>query len=180
MPYLRGRPDYDEQAIQLQFPLSGEALKEYLKYGPAVNCNQPEFGKSSKLRWWSIVRREELEPSLEGMVGDFGELLDVRVTERTDSGVVQEITVIGTDALHKIRGGSAVRRALGRLNSASFAIQAIREHDELPVAFAIWGAGWGHQVGMCQVGAAGLADRGWDYQGILSNYYQGCRSVRRY
>ena len=104
----------------------------------------------------------------------------MRVTERADSGVVQEIAVIGTDALHKIRGGSAVRRALGGLNSASFAIQAIRENDELPVAFAIWGAGWGHQVGMCQVGAAGLADRGWDYQGILSNYYQGCRTVRRY
>jgi len=180
VPYLRGRADYDEEAIELRFPLSEDAVKEYLKYGPPVNCNQPEFGKSSKFRWWSVVRREELEPSLEGVVGDFGELLDVRVTERVDSGVVREIAVVGTDALHKIRGGSAVRRALGGLNSASFAIQAIRENDELPVAFAIWGAGWGHQVGMCQVGAAGLADRGWDYQAILSNYYQGCRTVRRY
>jgi len=180
VPYLRGRADYDEEAVQLRFPLSEDAVKEYLKYGPPVNCNQPEFGKSSTFRWWSVVRREELEQSLESMLGDFGELLDVRVTERADSGVVQEIAVVGTDALHKIRGGSAVRRALGGLNSASFAIQAIREHDELPVAFAIWGAGWGHQVGMCQVGAAGLADKGWDYRGILSNYYQGCSTVRRY
>jgi len=180
VPYLRASADYDPKEIQLHFPLSDDDLKQYLKYGPPVNCNQPKFGKSSKFRWWSIVPREELEPSLKEAVGDFGQLLEVRVTARADSGLVQEITVIGTDELHKIRGGSAVRSALGGLNSASFAIQAIQEHGNPPLAFAIWGAGWGHQVGMCQVGAAGLADAGWDYRDILSKYYQGCRTAKRY
>jgi len=180
VPYLRGAPDFDGDAVDLSFPLAPEELRQYLKYAPAVYCNQPEYAKASKFRWWSVVPREQLKKSLAESVGDFGELLDVRATDRADSGIVREITIIGTDALHKIRGGGALRRALGGINSASFAIEPIREGDDPPVAFAIWGAGWGHQVGMCQVGAAGVADRGWDYRSILSKYYPGCGTVRRY
>ena len=106
--------------------------------------------------------------------------MEVRVTDRADAGIVRELTVIGTDSLHRIREGGAIRRALGGLNSASFAVEAIGEAGRPPLAFAIWGAGWGHQVGLCQVGAAGLADRGWDYQDILAKYYTGCRVARRY
>ncbi len=178
--YLRGAPDFDEDAVGLSFPLAPEELKQYLKYAPAVYCNQPRYAKASKFRWWSVVPREELKESLRRAVGDFGELLDVRVTDRADSGIVREIAVVGTEALHRIAGGWAVRRALGGINSASFAIEPVKEGDHPPVAFAIWGAGWGHQVGMCQVGAAGLADEGWDYRSILSKYYPGCRTVRRY
>jgi SpoIID/LytB domain protein len=93
---------------------------------------------------------------------------------------VREVTVIGTHALHKIRGGPEVRRALGGLNSASFAIMPIGRGDEPPMAYTVWGAGWGHQVGMCQVGAAGLANERWDYASILATYYVGCELVRRY
>jgi SpoIID/LytB domain protein len=180
IPYLRGGADYDRGLVQLEFPLAGEALEQYLKYAPPVYCNQPRYAKASRFRWWSVVPREELRKPLTAAVGDFGDLLDVRVTDRADSGVVREIAVIGTKRLFKVRGGAEIRRALGGLNSASCAIEPIREGDSPPVAFAIWGAGWGHQVGMCQVGAAGLADLGWDYRAILSKYYQGCTVVRRY
>jgi len=113
-------------------------------------------------------------------VGDFGSLMEVRVLDRAPSGLVRRIGVIGTNKLIKVQGGAAIRRGLGGLNSAAFAIQSIPDQDGIPVAFAIWGAGWGHQVGMCQVGAAGLADRGWGYEQILSKYYTGCRVDRRY
>jgi SpoIID/LytB domain protein len=180
VPYLRARPDYDVAEVPLIFPLPPEELEQYLKYAPAVNCHQPRYAKASKFRWWSIVPREELEASLAEHVGEVGELLELRVTDRADAGIVRELTIIGTDALYRIREGGAIRRALGGINSASFAVEAIGEPEALPVAFAIWGAGWGHQVGMCQVGAAGLADRGREYQDILANYYTGCRVARRY
>jgi SpoIID/LytB domain protein len=102
------------------------------------------------------------------------------VGERARSGLVRRLDVIGTRRLVKVYGGPAIRRALGDLNSASFALEAYPDREGTPVAFAIWGAGWGHQVGMCQVGAAGLADRGWGYQRILSKYYLGCELERRY
>jgi stage II sporulation protein D len=180
VPYLRGVPDYDIPEVPLIFPLAGDGLNQYLKYAPAVNCNQPWYAKSSKLRWWSVVPREELAKTLAAEAGEFGELLDIRITDRADSGVVREVAVIGTKALQKIRGGSAIRRGFGGMNSASFAVERIGEGEGPPVAFAVWGAGWGHQVGMCQVGAAGMADAGWDYRSILSKYYTGCDVVRRY
>jgi len=180
IPYLRSVPDFNEHAVPLVFPLSDEALSDYLKYAPPVYCNQPWYGKASKFRWWFIIPREELRESLVAEIGDFGDLIDVRVTERADCGMALEVTVIGTTALYKLEGGSQIRRGLGGLNSASFAIRRIAEGEGVPAAFAIWGAGWGHQVGMCQIGAAGLADRGWDYEGILSKYYTGCTVTRRY
>ncbi len=180
VPYLRAAPDFDEAEVGLEFPLAEPEMGQYLKYAPAVNCNQPGYAKASRFRWWSVMPSEELRKSLADTVGDVGELLDVRVTDRADSGIVRELAIIGSQAVHTVRGGSALRRALGGVNSASFAIEPIGRPDEPPVAFVIWGAGWGHQVGMCQVGAAGLAGRGWDYRFILAKYYPGCDLVRRY
>jgi SpoIID/LytB domain protein len=180
VPYLRGAADYDPAAVPLAFPLRGEALKQYLKYAPAVHCNQPQYGNASRFRWWQVAPREELRKSLVAEAGAFGDLLDVRVTDRGDSGIVRQIAIIGSKALIKLRGGAEIRRAMGGLNSASFAIEPIREGEDVPVAFVIWGAGWGHQVGMCQVGAAGLAELGWDYRAVLAKYYQGCTITQRY
>lgn len=181
VPYLRGTPDFEpEDPVSYHFPLSEEQMRGYLKYAPPANCNRPDYADSAKIRWWSVVKREELEKTLREGVGDFGALLGVRVGERARSGLVRRLDVIGTRRLVKVYGGPAIRRALGDLNSASFALEAYPDREGTPVAFAIWGAGWGHQVGMCQVGAAGLADRGWGYQRILSKYYLGCELERRY
>ena len=180
VPYLRGAADYDPATVPLVFPLRSDALKQYLKYAPAVYCNQPQYANASRFRWWFIVPRDELRKSLEAAAGGFGDLFDVRVANRADSGIVREIAIIGSKALAKVRGGSEIRRAMGGLNSASFAVEPVREGEGLPVAFVIWGAGWGHQVGMCQVGAAGLAELGRDYRAILAKYYQGCTIAQRY
>jgi len=180
VPYLRGQPDFQSKEVGLEFPLSQGQLDQYLKYAPRVNCNQPQYAKTSKIRWWSVVPRRELEQTLREALGEFGELLDVRVTGRADFGLVRDLAVVGTRRLLRVKGGGEIRRALGGINSASFAIEPIKDEEGTPVAFVIWGAGWGHQVGMCQVGAAGLADEGWDYRRILSKYYAGCEVTRRY
>lgn len=181
VPYLRGVPDFDlGDDVNLEFPLSGDRLKRYLKYAPRVNCYQSRYAGSDKIRWWNTVGRAEMKKRLAEELGDFGELLDVRVSGRADSGMVTRLAVIGSRKLVTAEGGGSIRSLLG-VRSATFAIESYRERpSDLPVVFVIYGAGWGHQVGMCQVGAAGLADKGWDYQSILKKYYQGCEVERRY
>ncbi len=180
VPYLRGRPDFDAEELGVELPLGEEELKQFLKYAPPVNCNQPWYGRSSAIRWWSVAPREEVAEALREEAGDFGELLDVRVTERGESGIAREVMAVGSRRLVRVRGGGAIRRALGGVNSAFVAVEPVKGEGEFPAAFVIWGAGWGHQVGMCQMGAAGLAGRGWDYREVLAKYYPGCEVVRRY
>lgn len=180
-PYLQGVPDFEQASgVGLRFPLPKEQLNGYLKYAPRVNCNQPRYGRAEKLRWWSVVRGDELAETLRESVGDFGELLDVRIGERADSGLVLRLDVVGTKQLVTVRGGGEIRRALGGLNSATFTLEPIMGENLFPVAYIIYGAGWGHQIGMCQVGAAGLAAAGRDYRSILTKYYRGCEVARRY
>jgi len=181
VPYLRGVADFEpEDGVGLMFPLWGEPLKQYLKYAPRVNCYQSRYAKSDKIRWWLTAPRGQMQEKLTTALGDFGDLLDVRVVERAESGIVRKVVVIGSRKLMPLVGGEAIRKTLG-LQSATFVIEAFREKpSDLPVVFVIYGAGWGHQVGMCQVGAAGLADKGWDYQRILKKYYQGCTVERRW
>jgi len=181
VPYLRGVADFEPgDRVNYTFPLTETQAQAYLKYAPAVHCNQPAYAKTDKIRWWSVVRREDLQKSVGDAIGDIGALMGIRIVDRAPSGLVRTIAIIGTKRLVKLNGGSAIRNALGGMNSSAFAIQSIPDQNGAPVAFAIWGAGWGHQVGMCQVGAAGLADRGRGYKQILSKYYTGCQVEKRY
>jgi len=181
LPYLRGVPDFEpEDKVPYTFPLPEEQAGQYLKYAPRVHCNQSQFARSDKIRWWAIVPKAELEKRVEAAVGDVGDLLEVRVTRRAASGLVTRLAVIGTKRLVSVTGGAQTRRAMGGLDSPSFSVQPIAGADGLAVAFAVWGAGWGHQVGMCQVGAAGLAEKGWDYRRLLAKYYLGTSIERRY
>ena len=179
-PYLRGQPDFEGAGVGVSFPLAEDELEQFLKYAPPVNCNRPGYARASTIRWWFVVPRGELEETLRGTVGEFGELLNVRIMERGGSGIVRDLLVTGSRRPVRLRGGSEIRRAMGGLNSAFFAVEPVKGEGEFPAAFVIWGAGWGHQVGMCQVGAAGQADAGRDYREILAKYYVGCEVVRRY
>jgi stage II sporulation protein D len=181
VPYLRGVPDFSpEDKVPYTFPLSEADVGRYLKYAPRVDCNEPRYARTDKIRWWMVIPKAELQKTLTTALGDFGELLDVKVKARAESGMVTRLLVIGSTRLPTVTGGAAARRVMGGLDSPLFAVEPVRGPDGLAVAFLIWGAGWGHQVGMCQVGAAGLADRGWDYRGILSKYYTGAVVERRY
>ena len=179
-PYLRGVPDYEpEDNVPYAFPLSEAEVGQFLKYAPRVNCNQPKYAKTDKIRWWKLLSKDELAKQLTDVAGDFGELLGVQIVKRAASGMVTKLAIVGSKRPVVVEGGAKVRRAMG-VDSPSFAIEAIKGKDDLPIAFVVWGAGWGHQVGLCQVGAAGLADKGWDCRRILAKYYAGTAVERRY
>jgi peptidoglycan hydrolase-like amidase len=61
-----------------------------------------------------------------------------------------------------------------------FVVEVRTDEEQMPVAFHFTGGGWGHGVGMCQVGAIGRAEQGYDYRQILAHYYGGAKVVRLY
>jgi stage II sporulation protein D len=86
---------------------------------------------------------------------------------------VAELHVIGTRGRSQLVGFD-IRVAL-QLHETLFTIERLREPDGRVRAFVFAGKGWGHGVGLCQVGAYGMAVRGQDYRTILSHYYTGVR-----
>jgi stage II sporulation protein D len=115
---------------------------------------------------------------LDRSIPDIGSLLDMRVRRRGVSGRVLDLEVIGTKATAHVRGGR-VRSAL-KLREQLFVIE--REFDESGrvTKFVLEGRGWGHGVGMCQVGAYGLARAGFSYEKILKSFYTGVSVSKLY
>ncbi len=125
---------------------------------------------------WTVTRtREQIEESLSG-VAPVGRLLDIRVLRRGISGRVGAIELVGT-AGRAVVNGFRLRRALG-LRETLFSLVVQHDPDGLVRRVVFDGRGWGHGVGMCQVGAYGMAARGADYRAILRHYYTGVRIVR--
>jgi stage II sporulation protein D len=102
-----------------------------------------------------------------------GDLIDLNVAQRGESGRVTVLEIIGTAGKFVVRG-LRVRYALG-LRDTLFALDREFGADGQPAAFTFTGRGWGHGVGLCQVGAYGMALAGADYRTILKKYYPGIK-----
>jgi stage II sporulation protein D len=132
--------------------------------------------RSARLYSWDDrLTRRELERSIRKRV-DVGTLQDLRVVRRGVSGRVVELEVVGSRGSETVRGFD-IRRLLGlRESLVVFEIQ--RDLDGTVQAIAFSGKGWGHGIGLCQVGAYGMALRGEEYRAILAHYYRGSRIQR--
>nr|MDQ3806396.1 hypothetical protein [Acidobacteriota bacterium] len=105
-------------------------------------------------------------------------LLDVRVLRRGPSGRVLDLEVVGTDGTAHVRGGR-IRSAL-ELREQLFVIDRAFDDAGRVARYTFSGRGWGHGVGMCQVGAFGLARAGLTYDKILKTYYTGIQLSKLY
>jgi stage II sporulation protein D len=120
----------------------------------------------------------ELQARLARSVHRIGALKDLRVAERGKSRRAIDLEVIGTQGTAHLRGGR-IRSALG-LREQLFVIDRSFDSDGQIVGFTFTGRGFGHGVGMCQVGAYGLARAGYTYDRILKNYYTGIEITKLY
>ena len=140
---------------------------------------------SSRFHWterWSAeelqrILSETLADSLPPGVQELGEFTDLKVTERTPSGRVHKLRIETTSTAFTV-GGDRVRWILrtpeGRLlNSSLFDLELQRDTAGTLTEVVAEGGGWGHGIGMCQVGAMGRARAGQNYQEILRVYYPG-------
>lgn len=128
--------------------------------------------------WSEAMSPTQIVSRLGRSNASIGTLVDVRVRQRGVSGRVLDLEVIGTDATIHIRGGR-IRSALG-LREQLFVVDRVFDESGRVTKFTFTGRGWGHGVGMCQVGAYGLARAGLSYEKILKSFYTGISVTKLY
>ena len=109
-----------------------------------------------------------------------GSVRRIEVLGRGVSGRATAVRITGTKGHAVVRRELPIRRLFGGLNSAMFYVTVQKGADGVPTAFVFKGGGWGHGVGMCQVGAIGMAEHGFDDLAILRHYYNGAKVVTVY
>jgi stage II sporulation protein D len=150
---------------------------DYLEVKPAPNGAAADRF-SPFANWTKGLSVAQVQARLARAARGIGQIIDLRVASRGSSRRVTDLEVVGTNGTAHVRGGR-IRSALG-LREQLFVID--REYDDSGriTEFVFIGRGWGHGVGMCQVGAYGLARQGWSYEQILKNYYTGIELTRMY
>jgi stage II sporulation protein D len=150
---------------------------DFLEVRPAPNgAAADRFSPFSS--WTKGLSPGQVQARLARAARGIGPIVDLRVVSRGSSHRVTDLEIVGTNGTAHVRGGR-IRSALG-LREQLFVID--REYDESGrvLEFIFSGRGWGHGVGMCQVGAYGLAKQGWSFEQILKAYYTGIELTRMY
>ena len=106
---------------------------------------------------------------------DFGKIVDLIPVERGKSGRIIKLKIVGTNQTLTIGKELEIRHALSEnhLFSSAFVVDKGETVDGIPQSFRLTGAGWGHGVGLCQIGAAVMGEEGYKYDEILLHYYKG-------
>lgn len=150
---------------------------DYLEVKPAPNGAAADRF-SPFTNWVNDLSLGQVQSRLGRAASGIGSLTDLRVASRGRSRRATDLEVIGTNGTAHVRGGR-IRSALG-LREQLFVIERKYDDDGRVTGFAFIGRGWGHGVGMCQVGAYGLARQGFSYEQILKAYYTGIELTRLY
>ena len=121
-------------------------------------------------RWTTVYTNEELSALIEKKSGiRLGYIKDIEALERGESGRIYKLRIVGSERTLIVGKELEIRRILSESHLKSSAFEAVVEVDR--VIFN--GAGWGHGVGLCQIGAAVMASEGYTYKEILAHYYPG-------
>jgi stage II sporulation protein D len=150
---------------------------DFLEVKPAPNGAAADR-MSPFANWTRGMSVAQVQSRLGRAARGIGPIVDLRVASRGASHRVTDLEIVGTEGIAHVRGGR-IRSALG-LREQLFIID--REYDDSGRVneFIFIGRGWGHGVGMCQVGAYGLAKQGWTSEQILKAYYSGIELTRMY
>ncbi|MBP5338803.1 MAG: DUF4922 domain-containing protein [Prevotella sp.] len=115
---------------------------------------------------------------------DLGDILDLRPLSRGRSGRIWRLQLVGSKRTFTIGKELEIRRALSEshLLSSAFDVEKVMpaSGSNDPVRFILHGRGWGHGVGLCQIGAAVMAEQGYSYRDILLHYYPGAEIATIY
>lgn len=134
-------------------------------------------------RWEVTYSQQELSSMIRKRSGiDFGKIADLLPLERGESGRLVRLKVVGTKRTMTVGKELEIRRWLStsHLYSAAFIVKKHGIRHGIPARFTLRGAGWGHGVGLCQIGAAVMANRGYTHTEILEHYFNGATIVKRY
>lgn len=177
--------------------LQDEAAAEaWIRSNPPAFCNTTDKKILSQVlndydqetadfyRWKVTLTQEKLKQLLdEKLKMNFGDILDLQAEERGKSGRISKLRIVGTEKTFVIGKELEIRRSLSdtHLYSSAFVVDRCDIDEKgVPQRFDIIGAGWGHGVGLCQIGAAVMGEEGFDYDAILLHYYQGAEIKKVY
>jgi len=161
----------------LTFHVNGKGEVDYMEVRPAPGGAAAErFSPYS--HWVTNMSVGEVQARLGRSVRGVGAITDLRIAAQGSSRRVIDLEVTGTQGTGHVRGGR-IRSALG-LREQLFVIDRIYSEGNRVTGFIFTGRGWGHGVGMCQVGAYGLAKQGYNVEQILKSYYTGIELTKMY
>ena len=162
-----------------------ENAQEFIRTSPSAYCNTTDARVLSQVlnnydqetkdfyRWTVQYTATELSEIIRERSGiDFGEILDLVPIKRGPSARLYEMQIVGSKRTMVIGKELEIRKWLSRshLYSSAFVVDRNENGD-----FILTGAGWGHGVGLCQIGAAVMADKGYTYEQILAHYFPGSK-----
>jgi stage II sporulation protein D len=192
VPYLSSVVDADisQESIDTE-----AAAQKWVRTRPNAYCNTtdepllrrvlPDFDQETAdfFRWRVTYGRKELEAILRKKSGiDFGSLKDLVPVKRGPSGRIMRLRIEGSKATITVGKELEIRRWLSpsHLYSSAFCVSVERDASGMSVRFMLDGAGWGHGVGMCQIGAAVMAEKGHKAESILKHYFCGAELKKLY
>ena len=135
-------------------------------------------------RWTVRYTQDELAALVKERSGiDFGLIADMEPLERGTSGRICRLRITGTRCTVVIGKELEIRRTLSssHLYSSAFIVEPdANDSRGVPAAFTLRGAGWGHGVGLCQIGAAVIGAKGYTYDRILDHYFNSAKLTSLY
>ena len=173
-----------------------EEAEKWIRFNPSAFCNTQDKRILSQVlndydqetvdfyRWKVTLTQEKLQQLIaDRLKMDLGSILDMKSVERGTSGRISKLQIIGTEKTFTIGKELEIRRTLSdsHLLSSAFIVDKYDIDEQgVPQRFELIGAGWGHGVGLCQIGAAVMGEEGYLYDAILLHYYQGAEIKKLY
>ncbi|QUT73951.1 Stage II sporulation protein [Bacteroides salyersiae] len=193
-PYLVKQRDSKKATFLPDLRIHSEAEK-WIRTSPDAFCNTKEKRILSQVlnnydqettdfyRWKVEYTQEELAKLIFQRSGiDYGQVIDLIPIERGTSARISKLKIIGTKKTLIIGKELEIRRTLSpsHLYSSAFVVDKTEVKNGIPGKFILTGAGWGHGVGLCQIGAAVMGEQGYAYDEILLHYYIGAAIEKLY
>ena len=194
-PYLSAVRDAEEEENRPLPDLTKEEEAEHwIRKAPKSFCDTHDKKILSQIlnnydqettdfyRWKVRYTQEELAELIRtNTKSDYGDIIDLIPVQRGPSGRICKLKIVGSLKTMTIGKELEIRRTLSdsHLFSSAFVVDKGNLKDGVPQWFLLSGAGWGHGVGLCQIGAAVMGEKGYSYEEILLHYYKGA-DIRKY
>lgn len=165
----------DAENSKWKFPLTPFMFEEWVRSFPEAYCRAKGEGETS-YRWIRYLSAEDLKYYAGNGVG---KIKSITVLERTSAGAVTKVEIEGQRGKKRVKF-DPIRNTLGKIRSNVIKWEYRIDAEGYIKDIYIYGAGWGHGVGLCQRGSRGMAEKGKDYKTVLTHYYPGSFIIDKY
>ncbi len=195
-PYLQAIVDNPQNPEGFDLDLTNEfAAEKWIRNTPEAFCNTQDKQVLSQVlndydqettdfyRWKVTYSQQVIAELIARKSGrDFGQIIDLIPVERGKSGRLKKLKIVGSKLTLTIGKELQIRKTLSEshLYSSAFVVDKLNVQNGIPQEFILTGAGWGHGVGLCQIGAAMMGEKGYAFHEILMHYFRGAELEKLY